>query len=546
MRLYNKSLFISDNNIIFDENNIVNNYKSNLYEENNNLSSNAIKYNASDIGEDFLISFIKDNYFFSIIKEYFLSNSCPMSISILNGNKIDNYYLYKKNFINTLKDINVIDNLMISRINELISIISYDILKEKNINRRYAVKVNNDYVNFPYEYIFKILDSSDEEFHNFFKYNNEYYGYDKSMVLYIINNFYKDYSEGYLLSSKIKDRIKYINDQTDIEFVVYSNFTSTEKNSEYYNVNIDKKLKEEILSNMPKNLNKLEIAIFIYIKLCKLFNFDLEYYINKTKVPSYIKGNNMNEIKDINLLNLNVVCYQFNTIFAKLLSEYDIDFEIKHSTGNQGIYHAWTKVKIDNILISFDFAHKIFGQLDLLEAKLNNPLKGIKLYNKNSNVVNEFNGSLNKIYSYINKDIKNINNSYDDIINSLDKNFNIDEIIKYLVNLVENKNLKEIESIGFLVILINKLSKKYNIEHVYLINNIGNELQLLLLLILKKENNYDYYIYNPSYSLKRVDNETLEFYLKNNMYEMVDKNRTISGIDFVSPKDYEVLGNRRF
>ena len=144
-------------------------------------------YNAYEIGEDKLIDFISDDKYFKCIKEYFESDSCPMSIIIIKNNCIYNYYLYKTNYIDTIKKY-INNNNLENNYNILSNSISINKLKEILNNRDFTLKINNSYINISFNLIFKVLEYSDEEFNNFFKTNDNYNGLSKNLVLYMISS----------------------------------------------------------------------------------------------------------------------------------------------------------------------------------------------------------------------------------------------------------------------------------------------------------------------------------------------------------------------
>ena len=304
---------------------------------------------------------------------------------------------------------------------------------------------------------------------------------------------------------------------------------------------------------MPINLSKLEMIIYIYIKLCKELNYDLEYYAVRQKGPIADSHKDISKVNNINLKNKNVVCYEFNAIFAYFLNEFNIDFEIRQQGDNYGDAHAWLRVNIDNLLISFDSMHRIFWEFDLLQAKINNPLKGIKLYNKNKVISDNFNSTIDKIYSMVIKEENKDNDikidKYSDVVS--DNNISSFDKLKLMVDKTEKLNLSDMESISYLLnmhkLSLNEESNE-KIDKELLIKKINNELKLCILFtsynkfIKENEREFTYCIYIPSESLRRYDNETLKFYLEQGIFEIYEKNKDISipGIDYVSKKEIDM------
>ena len=551
MKVYNKSLLIDNNEVYFDESYIINKIKS----EKRMTSPCGIRLNANDMGEDIISLFINDIKLFNYVLEYFNSDCCPMFISIIRDNKIYNYYLYKKNLLETLNEYlknNIISltNEGLNNIKELTDSINVNKLREKLNNKTFTLKINNKYVNCPYNLIFNFLENDDNDFYNFFNNNDNYNGLSKSMFLYIVKEFYNQYNEGYLFDNKVKERVNYIDKQQNIETVIFDKkFTSESNDSIYRNIKLDTKFKDYLLKDMPSNLTLLEKVIFIYIKLCKELNYDLEYYTVRQKGPKADAHKDINKIKEINLSNNNIVCYEFNAIFAYFLNEFNIDFEIRQHGEKFGDTHAWLRVNIDNLLISFDSMHRIFWEFDLLNVKINNPLQGIKLYNKNEIIRNDFNNTIERIYSLFKT--KNLIEEKIDMKKLSEEDLSIFEKLNIMIDDTNKKVLKEIESIGYLLQLnkeFNKLSKESKIVNELILNKENDELKLGILfisyntMVRKEDREYNYYIYFPHESLQRIDGKNLKLFLDNNKYEIYDQDRDVKvkGIDFVSKKQIDM------
>ena len=117
--------------------------------------------------------------------------------------KIYNYYLYKINLLKTLDEyiqqnkINI-TNETFNNIKELYMTININKLKEKLDNKKFTLKINNKYESVSYNLIINFLECDENEFYCFFENDGDYKGISKSMFLYMVKEFYKQYNEGYL------------------------------------------------------------------------------------------------------------------------------------------------------------------------------------------------------------------------------------------------------------------------------------------------------------------------------------------------------------
>lgn len=93
-------------------------------------------------------------------------------------------------------------------------------------------------------------------------------------------------------------------------------------------------IKELVLKDMPHNLNTLEKARYIYIKLGMYLNYSTKYH----NTTSTISKKMHNEDVDITNLNNNqVICIDWAIIYSKLLTEVGVENEIVNE------YHRYVK-----------------------------------------------------------------------------------------------------------------------------------------------------------------------------------------------------------
>ena len=93
-------------------------------------------------------------------------------------------------------------------------------------------------------------------------------------------------------------------------------------------VDINTDLKVAVLNGMPNNLNKMEQVVYVYAKLCSILNYDAQFWAsNQNDGPRGIYHLDLDNIKNINLYNTAVVCYDFSLIFAKFLEDIGVEYE---------------------------------------------------------------------------------------------------------------------------------------------------------------------------------------------------------------------------
>lgn len=88
---------------------------------------------------------------------------------------------------------------------------------------------------------------------------------------------------------------------------------------------LNKEFEEAILSGINLKESKFIIALNIYINLCKLVNFDFNYFAYYKKLDEKVIVGQMNrDISTITLENNNVVCSTFAKLYAKVLNDVGI------------------------------------------------------------------------------------------------------------------------------------------------------------------------------------------------------------------------------
>lgn len=244
---------------------------------------------------------------------------------------------------------------------------------------------------------------------------------------------------------------------------------------------INEKLYNYILEKMPINLTNLEKAIYIYIKMCKCLTYDEQYFVSNQKGYAAVKHMNIDYINSISPDNNNIVCYEFNLIYAKFLSTLGINFDIRDFSLNDDIYgdgHANLRFRYDKYIVIADSVISILKS-DLTYAKINKPLKGLKCVNNNLNTVNSFNDIINKVYEIVKKET-NKEIIFNDVVNEYElltdniKCIDIKEKLSILLSKLSISNLSSIDYYSYAIelreILFNKEERKENISFVIVSN----------------------------------------------------------------------------
>lgn len=300
---------------------------------------------------------------------------------------------------------------------------------------------------------------------------------------------------------------------------------------------LDKNLVDYIMSDLPSEYKKIEIAIYLYIKLAKTLSYENEYYIFDGDSKVAKKHENINNVKNINLLNNEVVCYEFTAIFAKLLDLFNIDFLVKYKKGTNtfGGQHTNLTFEADNFLVYADSVTSILDG-DLFRSKIGYSLVGIQCKNNNINMKRNFDNILNKVYNkipgynyneLINKcrdktssmDIENKIIYFSDLANSIFKN-SVDSLAFMLFLKKQILSLEEITNCNMLIVKNNYINDKYL--------KYSDQLAFPAMIIeINMKDSRIYYVYVSGYKVQKIsqDNLRMLFEIKNLEYKVDNPKR---------------------
>lgn len=243
-----------------------------------------------------------------------------------------------------------------------------------------------------------------------------------------------------------------------------NNITS---NQTKHSFEINADIKNFILKDMPSDLTKLEKAIYIYSKLCKILDYDMEYY-NDNANKKFIAEES---ISDVDLSNNNVVCYTFSYIYSGLLREIGID-QIKEAKINKGEFvnkHASVEFVVDNIVIMADSTLAGAEIGDLTTLKVENKINGLRCSQFNIEKQNKVNQAKKKVEMILEKEKTDEETNY--FLPSQERLDSMTSIDKYILfnDLVAATPLTGVSLLGYIQVLKDRLN-------LYIITKVEKDL----------------------------------------------------------------------
>lgn len=442
--------------------------------------------------------------------------------------------------------------------------VSFPLFVEKNINEIFDISIDNIDYSIPIIDMISFMELDDQEYDRLIASD------DIKTINYIpkIHFIYATYMyfckyriiNNYLVSSTINKRYKELESLQKIDFEALNRYLEIE-DSKYKEAFLNDSLVANIKDGLPNNVSPLEQAIYIYIKMCKILTYDDEYYVFNQEGSIAKKHQNINYITGISPDNNKVVCFEFNLIFSKFLSELGLKFSSDYLGMIGEIYghgHVKLTFRSGKYLINADSVTSILHG-DLVQAKLNQPLVGLKCLNCNKNTVKEFEKMVTNMYSLIVEqekdfskssqvehieDIEEIVREYIEVTTNI-KEVSLNERLSILIDKVNSLNLVGIDSLSYALqlrkILFTQNERDNNIAVTVIKNNEPMEKDKYAeanaiftintegFTVDKQNNNYFYF--RPNQELIPISRQNLQDMFDFGNLEYIDRyNPTIPGI----------------
>ena len=236
------------------------------------------------------------------------------------------------------------------------------------------------------------------------KSTTKYINFDLTNIDHEVISYFLEYGENYLYSETIDSNSGYI-------YVGYQDFKNAEN------------IISMIYANMPNDLNKLEMARYIYIALAKCLHFDINLDQNKNETCPFEILSTINNIWGSISLG-RVTDISASKIYYYLCKRLGIDISLLTNYQDK---EASNKLKIDNHILFVD----LYQDIPFIQANMST--KNFNPYNTDINLDKKIKYIKNNyIEYYLDKSLKNIDyNSplcIEKILNVSSKLINIDTI----------------------------------------------------------------------------------------------------------------------
>ena len=524
-------------------------------------SSEKIVVDSKEVSIEFLKRILNNDLYYNYASRYFNGEIERFDVAFIVFGDLGHKVSYPKSII-----IKGIDQLIASgelklepfeqqRLDNLRNSITFDKFIEKHRGEFFDVEIDGNNYSFPADKLFSLMQLSDEQFDEFCSNpdNKDVNGIPNKFYAYAAFKFFKknEAMSNYLLPDNVANHYREIGSLQKIDIEAINKLLET-RDTKFQNIQIDSNLEHEIVSGIPLDATDLEKAIYIYIKMCKLFTYDEEYFAVNQKGPATLKHKNTDFVSEITLDDNEVVCFEFNLMYSKLLNDLGIHFisDYKNMLGEAyGSGHASLEFRTDKFLVNADSVTSIL-QGDIMQAKLNQPLVGLTCLNKNEQTQREFKEALTRMYQLVAEQDKSAEkyqvehretldellHDYSQVTDNI-RDISLNERLSILVNKVNSTKMVGIDSLSYVLqlrkILFTEEQRDKNIKVTIVRNNEpfteGKVAMASAIFTLNTESfeehpeKNEYYYFNPNHELVKMSKEQLQTRFDERSLEYIDK-----------------------
>ena len=421
-----------------------------------------------------------------------------------------------------------LNRITYSRYKTLLDLISYGILKKQLQNKTIQAKVDGITYNIPANKIIEFLELDTKNLDDYINTPNRKGSISKEAFLYIVRRFIirEKLMDNFIFPENIEKRITDIVNYEILDFESQNTYLS-DGNSLTSKTNLNPELIEAITKDIPANYSTLEKAIYIYIKMCKILSYNDEFFAAKQRGLAAEKHRMIDYIETISPQFPEVVCYEFNAIYAKMLHSLGINFQREcFSWKNKyGDGHENLSFRVGKYIIEADSSRQILTG-DLFNAKVGNSIKGLKCRNQNFDTYMDFDEILRKVYKDIKKEDKSTFSEalkeYEELTNAKQAHIPFNTRFDIFLEKIRTSSFNGLNIMSYILRLVNVLFTEEEREHyidfeIIRDNNPKDEDKIVATCgiitmnekgILKDEEHNKYYIYING-ELKRILKRTL-------------------------------------
>lgn len=358
----------------------------------------------------------------------------------------------------------------------------------------------------------------DDIFNKFinFENNRDFFKSDIIHYLVSIEEMFEFYSKSNIeVSYTLKNRYKEIMKKYSLELKKVSVIDGYKSNDE-----INDTFLNEILKKVDLNDNKFNLAYSLYVELCKVVSFDVDFNALNQKMDNKIVSDIYNKkISEIDIKNNKIVCKTWAEIYQKLLEKVGISAKVA------GNFHKYVLFDCDGTLIKADATNSFIDDdlikiNDITRVKLGLNTIGFTCMEENKDIdlpLKEAREKMNLKEKKINDEITYLEENYNSVVTK--ENIEIIDKLKTLILAGNSSSLEEIELQGYMLAL-KKIIFKNNIQNISfkpVYYNNGYNYRADMLFIIDYENEKHYILYSKNQPILEYSKEQINDMIANGL-----------------------------
>ena len=348
---------------------------------------------------------------------------------------------------------------------------------EKYQNEKTCTIIEGKFVTVPASSFIELMTMNPKDLSKIIK-QDKYKDQKLDYIVYALDDFleHKKILDKYYIPKKVDDNLSTLRENIDITYI---NRCLDYEVNYIRKVEVNEELKETVLSDMPESFDDLEKAFYIYYKLCSVLTYDDRYFA-KRSIDEKREHKNFDRLNTITPTNNEVICYEFNSLYAKLLKEQGIVFELNGSS-QYADGHVSITFRVDKFLVNADSTVGMISS-DLSYAKNGLILTGFTLENTNEQTKKQFETKIDKVYEFI-RSKENEYNKYAGTVRELSflekaipEDLSLEEKVAIFISMSKDSTLKIMDKIPYERKLNNILFKDMDEKNPqFVINYISYE-----------------------------------------------------------------------
>lgn len=366
-------------------------------EVNGFIHGEVVEVGDAKVSVKFINKILNNYQYYDFVTRYFNDEIPKFNVSSIITGEVGPTISYKKvDIIKAIEKLVKSNTIGLNveqtkKVEALKSMVSFEKFKQRCNGASRNITIDDNMCLIKLNDILWFLSVNDEEFEKICSNNVKFIaGIYKEYFAYAVCDFIEKQNifDEYIIPENFVKRYEVLKSSEKIDIQSVNKFLKV-SDTRFEQVELGNKFFRTIIEKIPRT-NKVEQAIYVYIKLCKFLDYDLEF-----------KGrDNPDYIEELTKENNKVISGEFSLIYSKILSKLNINFRNDYFANQNRYDQGNVELRCAKFLMSANFDKDVLVE-DMMNSKQNETLYGIKCINNNKETIREFELAFNNVYKYI-------------------------------------------------------------------------------------------------------------------------------------------------